>query len=74
MTARLRENELSTRGTQFDTEIVSTRFEIEDPNWHRSRVSRKECEWKQGESAVAKKEWDERGANQNSLRQRGRNL
>jgi hypothetical protein len=58
VTARFWQNELSTRGTQFDTEIVSTRFEIEDTNWHRSRVSLKECEWKQGESAVAKKEME----------------
>jgi hypothetical protein len=26
--------------------------EIEDPKWHRSEGSIKECEWKQGESAM----------------------
>ena len=32
----------------------STRFKIEDPNWHRSYGSTIECEWKQGESAKGK--------------------
>jgi hypothetical protein len=27
---------------------------IEDPNWHRSISLHQECEWKQGESAVAR--------------------
>jgi hypothetical protein len=28
---------------------------IEDPKWHRSGSSSGECEWKQGESALAEK-------------------
>src|ERR1700722_9486219 len=28
---------------------------IEDPNWHRSKLLHKECEWKHGESAVVNK-------------------
>ena len=28
---------------------------MKDTNWHRSRRSTKECEWKQGESAEGKK-------------------
>src|ERR1700721_625217 len=27
-------------------------FRIEDPNWHRSEQLHRECEWKQGDSAV----------------------
>jgi hypothetical protein len=33
-------------------------FEIENPNWHRSEPLLRECEWKQGDSAVVN--WEER--------------
>ena len=36
---------------QFDAEMAAP-VAIEDPKWHRSEGSIKECEWKQGESAL----------------------
>jgi hypothetical protein len=40
----------------------STRTDIVDPNWHGSKPLHKECEWKQGESAVVSitscKQWE----------------
>jgi hypothetical protein len=34
--------------------MAAPEHNIEDPNWHRSKLLHKECEWKQGESAVVK--------------------
>jgi hypothetical protein len=34
--------------------MAAPEHNIEDPNWHRSELLHKECEWKQGESAVVK--------------------
>ena len=75
VTATSRRNDIPPRrNVQFETLDSSTRTEIVDPNWHRSRSLHKECEWKQGESAVmsTKELWEDRtqlayqGTNPNS--------
>ena len=54
MTASARRENVS--GNRNVTSILRWQhpFRIEDPNWHRSKPLHRECEWKQGDSAVGK--------------------
>jgi hypothetical protein len=58
VTAKLRQNGLfaETEIIQFDTEMAAPVLRNEDTNWHRSEQLHKECEWKQGVSAVEETE------------------
>src|SRR5690242_563679 len=74
VTARSRRNEHSAEEAFSSALRWQHPLEIKDTNRHRSRSSTQECEWKQGESAVAKGtgEMERRANPQTSLRQQGR--
>jgi len=69
VTARSRRNErLRKRDDSVRYRDGSTRFEIEDSNWHRSKQLHQECEWKQGESAGKNKNLSLEGKARESVR------
>ncbi len=51
MTAWSRRNERFWKQGVTSAQRWQHPFEIEDPNWHRSKPLHLECEWKQGDSA-----------------------